>query len=267
MPWKGSPVTSDYHRYLIAWVPQAGTPLARFGVDWTGRCADDLEPGHAWRRNSAIGMTGRHWDIAMRGLHGTLSKPFQLAPGRSRWRLDDALRAAARTMPALALPGFELDVVDGRVALVPRHFCGAAERLQDRVADVVHLVATQAGGAAVDTTGFGLIPAGVAAGAPQIPRFALPLTDRLPPQEARRSLSLLRPRIAGMITQVHMLDDLALLGDTGPGRRWRLLERYRLAECPLEMRKRRSDPLQCADESELPPLEAVMGTDWNTVIA
>lgn len=260
-------MSSDYQRYMIAWIPQVGSPLAKFGKDWTGWCADDLDTAPAWPRDNRLGLSGQRWEIALRGLHATLSRPFKLAPGRSRWRLDDALSAAAKTIPALAVPGFELQVVDGQVVLVPRHFLDAIERLQDRVADVVHLVATRPGHKTKDPTGLGPIPAGLGSGAPAIPRFVVPLTDRIDGSGARDVAAMLRPRIAGLISPVHMLDDLALLGDTGRRRRWRLLERYRLAERSLENVEKGPEPLQCPDARELPLLEAVMGSDWDTVIA
>lgn len=259
-------VHSDYQRYAIAWVPQIGTPLARFGKSWTGWCEDDPETNAPWPRRTEMGFSGKHWDVALRGLHGTLSQPFRLAPGRSYWRLDDALQAAARSIPAIPMLGFDLSVRDDRLVLLPRHVPGAVERLQGRVADAIHLVATRPGrpveysGTAAD------LALGMVAGMPTTPSFTIPLTDQMPGAKARDMVAMMRPRIAGVVSIPHALCDLALMADPGRGRRWRLLERYRLAEARLDARKRVPECLSCPDQRELPPLETVLGSDWDTVI-
>ena len=123
-------MNSDYQRFAVAWVPQAGSVLARFGKTWTGWCEDDPEAGGQWPRRTELGVSGKHWETALRGLHATLSQPFRLAPGRSYWRLDDALRAAAMAIPAIPLSGFDITVREDRIVLLPRHVPGAVERLQ-----------------------------------------------------------------------------------------------------------------------------------------
>ena len=260
---------SDYLRYAVAWVPQMGTPLAGFGKVWTGWCEDDPDASGAWPRRTNIGLSGQHWETSLRGLHGALSRPFRLAPGRSYWRLDDALRAAARTIPVIPLVGFDVTVREDRVVLLPRHMPGAVERLQGRVADAVHLVATRPGrpvaSQMLDACGVTL-PVARIPGAPVVPPFVMQLTDRMPGSEARDMVAMLRPRIAGFLSAPHVLCDLALLADPGRGRRWRLLERYRLAESELDAKARVPDGMGCPDQRELPPLESVLGSDWDTVI-
>ena len=260
---------SDYLRYAIAWVPQIGTALSRFGKGWTGWCEDDPEANNAWRRRNELGISGEHWETALRGLHGPLGQPFRLAAGRSYWRLDDALRAAAKTIPAIQISGFDIGVREDRIVLLPRKTPGAVERLQGRVADAVHLVATRPGReltkemmASYGTT----VPIGTIPGAPVIPSFVLPLTDRMPGNEAREMVALIRPRIAGVLSAPHVLSDLALMGDPGRGRRWRLLERYTLAAAALDAQAKVPDGMDCQDQRDLPPLDAVMGSDWDTVI-
>lgn len=258
---------SEYQRFAIAWVPQIGTPLSRFGKNWTGWCEDDPEANATWPRRTELGVSGKHWDIALRGLHGTLSNPFQLAPGRSYWRLDDTLRAAARMIPSIPLMGFDLGVREDRVVLIPRHVPGSIDRLQGRIADVVHLVATRPGKPSERDDGDGAADVlGLMAAAPPVPAFCIPLTDRMAGTEARDMVAMLRPRIAGSVSVPHLLSDLALMADPGRGRRWRLLERYRLAEARLDARARVPDGMNCPDQRELPPLEAVLGSDWDTVI-
>ena len=256
---------SDYQRYAISWVPQFGTPLARFGKSWTGWCEDDPDANPSWPYRTELGLSGKHWTIALRGLHGTLSRPFQLAPGRSYWRLDDALRAAARSIPAIPLIGFDLGVREDRVVLLPRHVPASLERLQGRVADVVQLVNRSARPAEVGATASGI--AALLTLSPDVPVFSIPLTDRMSGTEARDLMATLRPRIAGAVAMPHVLCDLTLLADPGRGRRWRLLERYRLAEARLDARARVPDSMTCPDQRELPPLETVLGSDWDTVIA
>lgn len=259
---------SEYTRFAVSWVPQIGTQLAIFSKSWTGWCEDDTDTNARWPRRTEVGATGKHYDVALRGLHGTLSQPFQLAPGRSYWRLDDALRAAARTIPAIPVLGFDIAVREDRLVLLPRHAPGAIDRLQGRVADAVHLVATRPG-RPVERSGDGEVCdiLGMVAGMPAIPAFSIPLTDRMPGKKARDMVAMLRPRIAGSLSVPHQIADLALMADPGRGRRWRLLERYRLAASHLDARVRIPDSMTCPDQRELPPLEAVMGSDWDTVIA
>ncbi len=193
-----------------------------------------------------------------------------MAPGRTYWRLDDALRAAAKTIPAIQISGFDIGVREDRIVLLPRHMPGAVDRLQGRIADAVHLVATRPGReltkqmlASCGTT----VPIGTIPGAAVIPSFVLPLTDRMPGTEARDMAALIRPRVAGFLSAPNVLSDLALMGDPGRGRRWRLLERFRLAESALDARATVPCGMDCPDQRELPPLDAVLGSDWDTVIA
>ena len=108
---------------------------------------------------------------------------------------------------------------------------------------------------------------GTVPGAPIIPDFVLPLTDRMVGSKARDMVAILRPRIAGFLAAQHVLCDLALMADPGRGRRWRVLDRYRLAESALDAHTQVPDGMDCPDQRSLPPLESVMGSDWETVIA
>ena len=63
-------------------------------------------------------------------------------------------------------------------------------------------------------------------------RLHLPLTDRLDPGRARAVLAKLETRLAPVLARRQSVADLALVGDPGGGRPWRLLQRYALSGEP-----------------------------------
>jgi len=262
----------DYVRYAIWWVPQEATRLAAFGKRWTGWCADDGD-------SISLRMTRElpccppigACEVTLLGLHGTLAAPFTLGPGRSIWRLEQALSGIAATMPSVPLPRLEVAVRDGRVVLAPARGSGMLERLQGRVADIVRLISGQSAGQAPMPGP--IVPGGISlpSGSVLAPRlvepFLMPLTIRMKPGEAERLAADLRPRLASLLAVPARVGDLALMADPGRGRRWRLIERYRLADEPLSARGREPAGMVCPDARPMPPLNAMMGSNWDTVIA
>jgi hypothetical protein len=219
----------QYASYAIWWVPRPGTALARFGAEWTGWCADrgivSATPAldaMARRRPGVPGSIGRF------GLHATIKSPFRLMPGRSRWALEDALADLAERTEAIRLPPLELTVFDGHAVLALTRSDAAVARLLDAVAAVVR--------------GFHLPPRYAAQGAqpgsrdwgacsmPALERFHLPLTDRLALGAAYELVAELEPSLAPLLSGPQLVADLALVGDPGGGRPWRLLQRHALAE-------------------------------------
>lgn len=225
-------------RYAIWWVPHPDSGLARFGAEWTGWCADC---GIAQARRMPAALTESGFEVPerlrRRGLHAPIGTAFRPAPGRSVWALGGALAAlAGRTAPIL-LPRLRLDIRDGRVVLVSSRPVEALAQLLAAAAETVcplqvtpeyatlkgagrqgreSLVLTDDGRALID-----------ARRRPRAPLcFHLPLTGRIAnAEDVAEALSpVLEPILAHAVT----ISDIALAGDPGGGRPWRLLERFTL---------------------------------------
>lgn len=237
-----------YQSYAIWWVPRPSTALAQFGFEWTGWCADRGIVS-AGTRHRPRGSLGR------RGLHASLRSPFRLAPGRSCWALEDALADLAERTEEVRLPRLDLTVLDGRVALVPVQADRALVLLTAAAADVLRPFALPLPFAA----GSGEGPRDTADAAPTAGRFHLPLSDRLDLGAAYETVEALGPRLAPVLARNHSIFDLALVGDPGGGRPWRILQRYELSgdaprdvSVPLGMRSR--------GRSLLAPLSSAAGS-------
>jgi hypothetical protein len=223
----------DYESYAIWWVPLPGTGLARFGAEWTGWCADRgiVSPDPAAATDGAgtggtvsAGPQGTPRSLARRGLHAGLRSPFRLAPGRSRWALEDALAELAEHREPILLPPLELTVFDGRVALAPAQPDRAVAELVCAVAEAARPFALPLPYAepGAGTEGGALSPA-------PLERLHLPLTDRLDLGQAYAVVAELGARLAPVLARRQRIADLALVGYPGGGRPWRLLQRHVLA--------------------------------------
>jgi hypothetical protein len=229
----------DYTSYAIWWVPRPATGLGQFGAEWTGWCADDgmvsapvlaaAGPGDP-PRPGVPGEVGRH------GLHAVIRPAFRLAPGRSLWALEDALAELAERTEAIRLPPLELTVFDGRVALALARPDAAVASLLSAVDAALRPFrqplpyARPDGAADAD---------GQASGAGQhaaLERFHLALSDRLDLGRAYELVAGLGPRLAPALSRQQVIWDLALVGDPGGGRRWRLLQRHALIGEPAAER-------------------------------
>jgi hypothetical protein len=224
----------DYGAYAIWWVPRPGTGLAQFGAEWTGWCADRgiVSAGASGGAATGGGRGGRpvlRRPVLRRGLHASLSSPFRLAADRSAWALEDALADLAVRTEAVRLPPLELTVFDGRVALVlARPECAVA-RLVAAVGDTVRPFALPLPFAAPDG---GAGPEGCGregCAVPSLDRFHLPLTGRLDLGRCYEVVAELGAMLAPVLARRHRIADLALVGDPGGGRPWRLLQRHVLA--------------------------------------
>ncbi len=226
----------DCTHYAIWWVPRPGTALGRFGADWTGWCADRGVTG-ARRALSALSRprAGVPGAVRLRGLHATIHSPFRLVPGRSAWALENALAEMAGRSAPIRLPRLRVAVDNGRVVLAPMRPDEAVARLLAGARDAVRPFEVARGYAALG--GEGAVAAGgivlpdhpeAPAVSPALERFRLPLTDRMDPAAAAEIAAELAPFLAEVLAQPQTIADLALVGDPGRGRPWRLLERYAL---------------------------------------
>ncbi len=214
----------DYVSYAIWWVPRPATSLGRFGTEWTGWCADDgivsAEHATASPPPGVPGQVGRH------GLHATIRPAFRLAPGRSLWALEDALAELAERTEAIRLPSFELTVFDGHVALALSRPDAAVADLLSAVDLALRPFRQPLPYTRRDGVGGSREPGG--ATPPALDRFHLPLTDRLGLGTAYQIVAGLEPRLAAVLERQQAVWDMALVGDPGEGRRWRLLQRFAL---------------------------------------
>ncbi|MEM9138983.1 MAG: DUF1045 domain-containing protein [Pseudomonadota bacterium] len=211
----------------MSWVPCVEDAFYEFGVSWTGWCPISGERTDQYLRDKTEGFRpALTADIEDRGLYGNIRSPFRLATGRSRWALDKALDALARQTMAIRIPGFRVGVVAGRVGLGPSTMQPALFSLIDQTARAVRLpqavpapahpsVRTQAMSRHGDNQ------------APE--RFFVPLTGLMQPDQAERVSADLEASVAPLLERPVEITNLALMGDPGGGRPWRLVERYQLS--------------------------------------
>lgn len=247
----------DYDSYAIWWVPRPGTALGQFGAEWTGWCADrgviSSDPASA-----GDGPATARW-LALRGLHASLGAPFRLAPGRSCWALEDALAELGERNEPILLPALKLTFFDGCVAL-------ALARPERAVAALAAAVAEAVGPFALPLPrpAPGGEPDAGGVGDPACPttspdRLHLPLTDRLDPGHAYAVAVELEGRLAPVLTRRQRIADLALVGDPGGGRPWRLLQRHPLSGEPARRDARVPDGMAWRGPSLLAPLAGARG--------
>jgi len=200
-------MSGEFEKYAVYWVPKGADALARFGVSWTGWCA---ERGEHRPRGEFPGVsldipaiTRQVW---RNGFHAVIQAPFSLQAGRGRFSVEHTLGQVIEESVDLQLPHLRLAVIGGSVAaLVPRHDCAALGALVARIGAAMAPLE-----AADPANGFAEAPTpaqdGIAAGSigkgidslVQLPvtdthRFHIPLTDRLPLEIAFRVMEELQP--------------------------------------------------------------------------
>jgi len=267
-------MSGEFEKYAVYWVPKSADALARFGVSWTGWCA---ERGEHRPRGEFPGISADIPKITRQawrnGFHAVIQPPFGLQDGRSRFSVEHALEQVVEESLAFRLPRLRLAVVGGSVAaLVPHQNCAALGALVTRVGGAMAPL-----GAAAPTNGFAEAQARAPAPKPdgiviedveslvQLPvadahRFHMPLTDQLDLERAFKVMDELRPLLEPMLGQPRWLHDVALMGDPGEGRPLRVLERYELPSTPV---LRRAHPLPCQGPDVLVPMpsDPMAGTE------
>ena len=223
-----------YARYSVDWVPTAGSALAEFGYRWCGWCA---ERGSAAGQAEVPGVFGREvpGQMAMHGLHLPLSGPITLPTGRSIWALEQAVEEVAGRVPVLGGMRLELGRVDRRVALCPVDGDHRAGQLSVVVGTALSAFLGEASGTLA----------------------ALPLTDAIDDDLAGRVERALAPRLSRILEHSFRITELALMGDPGDGRPWRLLDRYPLA---LSASNERGAPsgMGCSGPRLIAPLDCTV---------
>ena len=250
----------QYSSYAIAWIPRTGSALARFGKGWTGWCPEHgSHADPAERVNAGADTPVALGPIAYRGLHAEFAAPFRLPRGRSFWRLDDEVQELARSLSSTVLPRLSVALVDDRVMLVPERRAPGIDRIARSVAEVV-----TAQDEAATPAGMEALPERPPA-TPD-PAFRIALTGALGKEGGRRLAATLQRHLAPMLAHRQVLDNLALLGDPGEGRPWRLIQRYPLTPGPVRAGTAGPAGMDCPGLEPMPPLGTVMGSNWETVI-
>jgi hypothetical protein len=237
-------MSDEFDRYAVYWVPKRADALARFGVRWTGWCAEqgEFRPRSDFSRFS-FDVAAVTRQLRRHGLHAVIKAPFRLGTGRSRFTLEHILGDLIENCVSFQLPRLHLAVVDGCVALVPRQNCSALSNMVARLGDAVApldatIPANGFAEAAAPPPGPEAIAIDDAESLVQMPasaahRFHMPLTDQLGLELAFRVMGELRPLLEPMLEAPRRLDDIALMGDPGQGRPLRVLQRYDLSDTSL----------------------------------
>lgn len=256
---------SDYESFAIDWVPRQGSALSAFGAGWTGWCPDrgvstDL-PEYRRLRRGRTEMPGK---AALRGLHAELKAPFRLAKGQTVWSLDHELLMLAQSLPAVRLPRFEITVFDGQVVLSLTRPTRSVLRLSRYIDELVRPL--QRGPRYRSYTGessvAGISIPGMHAWtdliATSVERFLVPLSDRMELELAFEMADSLAPALRSILDETQFLSEIALLGNPGHGRPWRVIERYPLAEEPMRSGVNTPAGMACKGPQLFEPLAAGM---------
>ena len=251
----------DYEEFAIHWVPRHGTRLAEFGAGWTGWCAEhgmssDVQEYRWLRRGQpeAPGMSALH------GLHAPLKPGFKLAIGQSFWSLEDDLISFAQSLPTIQMPRFEVTVFDGRVVLVPSRPNRPILRLIRNLDAVIRPFEAQpvysqcAGGQALAGVDLPGMQAWTDFNGGSITGFQVPLTDRMELQRAFDLADSLTPRLKAVLAEPLHLMDVALMGNPGRGRPWRLIERFAFSDEPSRREARVPRGMACNGPELIAPL-------------
>ena len=264
-------MTSDYKRYAIYWVPRVGTDLAAFGRGWTGWCAEQASNGKDEAAQALIkGHPGTLWQTCLHGLHAPICHPFRMKPRGAQWRLDKILQRVAASVRPIPLPRFQVTVRRGQVVLALERPCEQLEALQGLVTDAARLVSRRrrprpAGVRKFATAGIAL-PSDEVHPAPLVTPFHMPLTGEIEASAAYDLAADLYPQLSQILALPQRVSDIALMGDPGGGRPWRLVERYRLVGTGTYASGPMPDGMICPDTRPMPPLAALLGSGWQTVI-
>jgi hypothetical protein len=243
----------EFERYAVYWVPGRNDGLTRFGSSWMGWCAEmgEPRPRHAAEGLSAdIAAVTR--EVALHGFHGVIRAPFRLRPGRCRWSVERALELAADQLVATPLPPFELAVIGGRLALVPDRPDTALALAVGRVEAAIRPLADDCSATPRAAAG----PQAAMGRLRQLPaspahRFHLPLTDRIDLGAAFSIRDEIALRLEPLLGAPRQFADLALMGDPGGSRPFRVLQRFELHDT---LARPASEALPCIGPWTLVPM-------------
>lgn len=219
-----------YEQLAVTWYPNLWCRLHGFGLSWMGWCSDDgVRADPALRDKTRALRPSLPPAITRRGLYGNLRSPFRLADGRNRWALAWVLEEISRKTPEIVLPPLEPVVRGDAVVLAPRQVPAALTDLIGQIADAVRL--SQSVPAPARPTLASAAARRKVTGT-SAESFYVPLTGSMRPGDAEAFARRFAREYAPLLQRRITLRDIALMGDPGDGRPWRLVERFRLADWP-----------------------------------
>lgn len=227
---------SDWKRYAIYYT--ATGALAKFGASWLGwDIASGRDHAHPRIADMPADWIARITSTPHRyGFHATLKPPFTLAPDSSEPALRTDLAALAEDQSAIAIPGgLRLAVLDGFPALICANYApltAFAARLVSEP-DTHRAPLSEADRARrnpdrlsprqrdnLDRWGYPWVMEEF--------RFHMTLGNRLTAPDVELVLETLRPRLAPLLSDPHVIDAVTLAGEDMQGR-FHMIERFALA--------------------------------------
>lgn len=225
-------------RVAIYFAPPQGSALAALGAAWlgtdpeSGGVASPMAdpPGLPHPRETLVARPARY------GLHATLKAPFRLAEPIDADTLDRTLNAFAASLPPAEGPGLAVDAGLGFVALRPDGPAPAIDALAEACVTQLDGLRAPLTSAEIAQRLRGDLDITEERhlrrwGYPYVLdrfRFHITLTRMLPAGEAAAAASVLAPVFAPALAPRLRVDHIALFGDPGEGRRFRILKRYPL---------------------------------------
>jgi putative phosphonate metabolism protein len=230
---------TPFVRYAVYWAPEEADPLRAFGAAWLGHDPASAVPV---RHRNRLGIAPAQADELTAeprryGLHATLKAPFRLQPDVRLAALIDAIDALMRSTPAFTVEPLRLTNLNGFLALCPAQPSPAIDDLARRCV------------IALDPLRAPLTPAERGRRKPQFLtpeqlrlldtwgyphvldhfRFHITLTKRLTGAEQSFVRPLLETATKPFCAEPLRIDSIALFGDPGDGRPFRLVQRFSLA--------------------------------------
>jgi putative phosphonate metabolism protein len=229
---------SDFPRYAIYYVPDAGSPLARFGAGLLGY---DPATGHDVAFPAEVVAQVPDWptltnDPRKYGFHGTLKAPFPLATSKTEAELVATCMAFAATPRAIPVTAPVVRTISGFTAVVPSEPStelnalaqACVEAFDDFRAPMTaddrarrkpeNLTARQI--EQLDRFGYPYVRDDF--------RFHLTLTGRLPAERTAPVRELLQQRFAKLAMATLAIDRIALLHQPAATARFQVLRAFTL---------------------------------------
>lgn len=218
-------------RFAIYYAPRDGA-FADAAAQWLGW---DMAQGCAVVQPDVPGLADLTADPRKYGFHGTIKPPFRLADGTSRGDLAAAVADLAQRLSPVEVPGLEMVLLHGFLALVPGHD-PALNKLAAKVVEGLErfrapLTAAEIARRRPETLTLRQRELLTVYGYPYVMEefeFHLTLSGRLGAAEAPTLQTAARAHFAGLVPQPFRLKDLCLCGEDEAGR-FHLLHRYALS--------------------------------------
>ena len=227
---------SPYKRFAVYFAPPAESSLGRFGNMWLGHDPESGQPVEPsslddeaiQTRQQVIAAPSRY------GFHGTLKPPFALADPYNLATLENALERLARSFDALVIPALQLKTIGRFIALVPAELSPSLQRLSEtcvRDLDIFRLPESPAERQKrlkpgmtskqidyLERWGYPYVMSEF--------RFHLTLTGSLEDDLLEKAFQTLNRLTADMINEPVSINTIALFGDPGDNKPFRLIKRF-----------------------------------------